>query len=45
MEYREFTSIVYHKNRYMREMHGYCTRMIIITTRRSYASAGNAWES
>ena len=30
---------VYHKNRCTREMHGYCTRMIIITARRSYASA------
>jgi len=28
-----------HKNRCMRERHGYCTRMIIITARRSYASA------
>ena len=32
-------SIVYHKNRCTREMHGYCTRIIIITARRIYASA------
>jgi len=39
MEYREFASIVYHKNRCMREMQGYCTWTIIITARRSYTSA------
>ena len=37
-EYHEFASIVYHKNRCMPEMHGYCTWMIIITAQRSYAS-------
>ena len=39
MEYREFASIVYHKNRCTREMQGYRSRMIIITARHSYASA------
>jgi len=38
-EYREFASIVYHKNRCTREIQGCCSRMIIITERRSYASA------
>jgi len=39
MEYCEFASIVCHKNRCMHEMQGYCTGMIIITARRSYANA------
>jgi len=30
MEYREFASIVYRKNRCMREMQLHCTRMFII---------------
>jgi len=34
-----FYCTVYHKNRCTREMHGYCTRIFIITARRSYASA------
>ena len=38
-EYREFASVVYHRNRCTRETHGYCTRMIIITARRRVASA------
>jgi len=37
MEYRQFAFLVYHKNRCTREIHGYCTRMIIITAQRSYA--------
>jgi len=39
MEYREFASIVYRKNRRMREMELNCTRMFIITAWHSYASA------
>jgi len=35
----EFASVVYHKNRCTRELHRYCTQMIIITTQCSYASA------
>jgi len=39
MEYREFASIVYRKNRCVRVMQLHCTWMFIITARHSYASA------
>jgi len=38
-QYREFASTVCRKNRCMREIQLNCTRMFIITARRSYASA------
>jgi len=39
MKYHKFAFIVYRKIRCMRKMQLHCTRMFIITARRSYASA------